>query len=278
MALVLGYARPRCQVNHGYRLVETTSRPGKQLPACQDQVTEYRFGPNRIRWHRVDQCRVVGAQQQPLRSKGDSKIWWGIVAIFVLSALFVTGCQPSAESPEEPALETSFPAETTSPLPTRETPTELTAVSSRTPSQEVEPSKTPVMEASEAPVESEQPGLATPEISPIVTADAADVIVDLARQQLAAYLSISPEMIEVVAVESVLWRDSSLDCPLPGFAYTQAAVEGFRIDLSVGDQLFTYHADDRGRVILCQDGQPILPDLPAKPGEIDDGQPWIPID
>jgi hypothetical protein len=197
--------------------------------------------------------------------------------MLALGAVFVTGCQPSGESPEEPVLESSYPAETVSPIPARETPSEPSALSSSTPSQKQTPSKTAAAAVSGTPSNGEQPDLTIPENPPIVTANAANAIVDLARQQLAAYLSISPETIEVVAVEAVLWSDGSLDCPLPGFAYTQAAVEGYRIDLSVGDRLFTFHADDRGRVILCQDGQPILPDMPVEPGEIDDGQPSIPI-
>ena len=67
----------------------------------------------------------------------------------------------------------------------------------------------------------------------------------------------------VTAAEDVTWPDGSLGCPQPGMVYTQALVPGYRIQLRAGSQSWDYHADMRGRLVLCPPGQAGVP-LPAQ--------------
>ena len=75
--------------------------------------------------------------------------------------------------------------------------------------------------------------------------------VELAKADLAAHLG-SEEGIVVVLVEDVTWRDGSLGCPQPGMAYTQALVDGYRIELSDGDTIYAYHGAVGRDPFLCE--------------------------
>jgi hypothetical protein len=102
----------------------------------------------------------------------------------------------------------------------------------------------------------------------------AEKAVSWARSDLADQEEIAPEQIEVVSVESVEWRNSSLGCPQPGQVYLQVITPGYRIVLRVGEETFEYHAaEDSDRAILCEDNvssrlqPPSLPSLPQVPTE-----------
>ena len=75
--------------------------------------------------------------------------------------------------------------------------------------------------------------------------------VDMARADLAARLG-SADAIVVVAVEDVTWRDGSLGCPQPGMSYTQALVDGYRIELSDGTTTYFYHGAVGRDPFLCE--------------------------
>ena len=55
-------------------------------------------------------------------------------------------------------------------------------------------------------------------------------------------LATSRSTIEVVTVEEVTWRDSSIGCPMKGMQYTQVLTPGTRIVLQHDDSTFSYHA------------------------------------
>lgn len=56
---------------------------------------------------------------------------------------------------------------------------------------------------------------------------------------------------EVVSVEAVTWPDSSLGCPSPGVAYTQALVDGMRVVVSVDGQQYDYRFGSGDQPKLC---------------------------
>ena len=99
-----------------------------------------------------------------------------------------------------------------------------------------------------------------------------------ARTALAAWLGIPEESVQVILVESVEWPDASLGCPQPGQAYTQVVTPGFRFTLQVAGRPYLVHTDLSHLAVVCsEDGVPSAPLLPIVPGEIDDGEPWMPV-
>ena len=74
-----------------------------------------------------------------------------------------------------------------------------------------------------------------------------------ARSDLAQKLGLDLATIEVVAYEVAIWRDGSLGCPQPGMMYTQALVDGYLIQLRVGEQTYNYHGANGHDPFLCID-------------------------
>ena len=72
-----------------------------------------------------------------------------------------------------------------------------------------------------------------------------------ARRDLAARIGVAESRLELVAVESVEWRDASLGCPEPDRFYAQVITPGYRIALRAGGEQHEYHSDAGGRVVYC---------------------------
>lgn len=85
--------------------------------------------------------------------------------------------------------------------------------------------------------------------------------VDLAVADLAARLSVDAGTVATVADEQVTWRDGSLGCPQPDMSYTQALVNGYRIQLAVDGVTYWYHGANGAPPFACDNPQP-----PAPPG------------
>ncbi|GAB4212273.1 MAG: hypothetical protein OHK0022_47890 [Roseiflexaceae bacterium] len=79
-------------------------------------------------------------------------------------------------------------------------------------------------------------------------------LVALARQQLAGKEAVQDSEINVVSVEEVEWRDSSLGCPEPDTMYMQVITPGYRITLEAKGKRYTYHSNMGEQVILCEKG------------------------
>ena len=73
----------------------------------------------------------------------------------------------------------------------------------------------------------------------------------LAIADLAAHTGVDPADIDVVAHEQVTWPDGSLGCPKPGYSYTQALVDGYRIVLRAGAEDYAYHGADGQKPFRC---------------------------
>lgn len=72
---------------------------------------------------------------------------------------------------------------------------------------------------------------------------------------LADSLSIDAEEVEIVSVEAVEWRDSSLGCPKPGQNYLSVITPGFRVLLKALGEQFEYHTNQDGTIVRqCQGG------------------------
>jgi hypothetical protein len=106
--------------------------------------------------------------------------------------------------------------------------------------------------------------------------------VEKAKADLAAYLNIEAGQIKVVEAQAVAWPDSSLGCPQPGTVYAQVITPGYYIVLESQRRLYPYHTDQGDQIVLCpgkasgSEAETPLPIIPINPGDIDDGQPWMP--
>jgi len=98
--------------------------------------------------------------------------------------------------------------------------------------------------------------------------------IDLAKNDLAERLGISEKQIEVVDVAKTTWPDASLGCPKLGVLYIQVVTDGYRILLDANGTIYEYHTDTGEQVLLCENLE--FPIIPVTPGEINDGQPWMP--
>lgn len=175
-------------------------------------------------------------------------------ALVALIAIGLAACGGASDL--EPAVE-SFASPTPPALATTETAPKL-GESTSIPSTENEPQLTPIGEV----------------ITP--GSEGSEYPVDAAVKDLAERLDVAPAAIQVDSLEKVIWKDASLGCPVPNVMYSQVLTEGFRVVLMIDGQVYPYHTDTRGSLVLCLSGIPELPILPLEPGEIQDGQPWMP--
>lgn len=103
-----------------------------------------------------------------------------------------------------------------------------------------------------------------------------EIMVEKAKEDLAQRLPIPKNQIALIEAIPVTWPDASLGCPQPGELYAKGNTPGYSIVLETSGNQYTYHTDIKTQAILCQ-GE-MLPLFPVKPGEIDDGQPWMPVE
>jgi hypothetical protein len=101
------------------------------------------------------------------------------------------------------------------------------------------------------------PGVDDSEAQPPPEPDPADYdgplahLVAIAMVDLAERLNVGTSEIEVVSVESVVWPDGSLGCPLPGMRYTQVQIDGAKIVLAVDGGVYNYHSGANRDPFLC---------------------------
>jgi hypothetical protein len=103
-----------------------------------------------------------------------------------------------------------------------------------------------------------------------------EAILSLAIADLSKRLTLDPDLIQVLSAKPMEWPDNSLGCPRPDEVYSQSTVAGYQILLEANGQSYLYHTDNKDSVVLCTESE--LPSFPVTPGEIDDGQPWMPVD
>ncbi len=124
-----------------------------------------------------------------------------------------------------------------------------------------------------APAEATKEPLAPPEAD--TPSPAAQEMARLSREDLSQRLGLAIEEITVLEVEAVTWPDASLGCPQPEKAYAEVLTPGFFIRLEAKGKQYLYHTDESTTVVLCTGGA--MPLFPVTPGDIQDGQPWMPV-
>lgn len=124
-----------------------------------------------------------------------------------------------------------------------------------------------------APAEATQEPLAPPRAD--TPSPAAQEMARLSREDLSQHLGLDIEEIKLLEVEAVTWPDASLGCPQPEKVYAEVLTPGFFVRLEAQGQQYLYHTDETSIVILCTGGA--LPVFPVTPGDIQDGQPWVPV-
>lgn len=149
-----------------------------------------------------------------------------VIALGLILGLLAAACGPGPTStPEPPELATVSPPASYTPQAVSPMPTERS-------------------------METPPPGHIPPQ---------EDLVVDQVVADLAARLEIASSAVEILALEDVVWPDASLGCPAPGKMYAQVETPGWLITLRAEDKTYSYHADQRGNYVLCQDGEPLEP-------------------
>lgn len=183
------------------------------------------------------------------------KLW-----LFIISAALLFILAACGGPTEEPAAEGTSPVQETNEAatPTTVDMDDVTEESAEgeTPEEMPEPGipdpvtpsvvdlskMTPEPASEEAPREIPAPGV--PNSSAIVANNAA--------QNLAESLGIDVGAVEIVSVQQVEWRDSSLGCPRPGQNYLMVITPGFRIILEADGEQYEYHSDMQGNMVQCR--------------------------
>jgi len=90
-------------------------------------------------------------------------------------------------------------------------------------------------------------------------------LIERAKNDLAARLSIPVAEISLVETKEVVWPDSSLGCPQPGMEYLQVPEDGAQILLQAQEKVYDYHVGGARGLFLCENasGSPYPP--PAAP-------------
>jgi hypothetical protein len=139
----------------------------------------------------------------------------------------------------------------------------------------------------EQPAISQSPIPTTPDVQLSDTENPTFVpreIIERTKADLVKQFGVNASQIRVMETKAVTWPDSSLGCPQPDMAYAQIITPGYWVLLEAKEQQYPYHTDQNEQIILClrdpsdlESGLP-LPVIPVNPNEIDDGQPWVPVD
>lgn len=128
----------------------------------------------------------------------------------------------------------------------------------------IETPGTPTKAASSAPPpivteESGEPTRATFIPSLAVEDGLSKKLTQLAIDDLANRLNTDAKGIKVISAEPTVWLNAAFGCPLSDKVYTQGRVPGFQIRLEAGGEIYVYHTDRTGIIILC-------PKQPDEPG------------
>ena len=102
-------------------------------------------------------------------------------------------------------------------------------------------------------------------------------LVEEARQDLMKRISVAEADIVLAKTVAMIWPDTSLGCPQPDMTYAQVLTPGYKVTFTVDGQFYTYHSDEDSSIIYCAVGDG-YPTIPINPGEIKDGEPWVPVD
>ena len=83
-------------------------------------------------------------------------------------------------------------------------------------------------------------------------------LVGIAQRLIATQLNLPTRRIRMVDVRSVVWTDSTLNCPAANSQIVQQDIDGYRIVVQAGDQNYLVHTDF-DRVVPCEFANEHLP-------------------
>jgi len=86
----------------------------------------------------------------------------------------------------------------------------------------------------------------------------------LAREAVAEQFEAGPGPIEIVSVQAVDFRDSSLDCPRPDMAYLQVITPGYRIVARADGEEFDVRVSANRGLICDMQGKQEQRNVPRK--------------
>lgn len=89
------------------------------------------------------------------------------------------------------------------------------------------------------------------EIAPPGVPDSSNIVANTAAQKLANELGIDAGEVQIITVERVEWRDSSLGCGRPGQNYMMVITPGYRIVLEANGEEYVFHSDMQGNMVQC---------------------------
>lgn len=89
----------------------------------------------------------------------------------------------------------------------------------------------------------DRPRLIRKELRPGTHARGLDVMVEQARQDLAAQLGTEPSQIRILGMTPQQWSDSAMECPEAGEDIVPGPIRGYRISLGYKGRVYTYHTD-----------------------------------
>jgi hypothetical protein len=184
-------------------------------------------------------------------------------ALAVVLAAWLSGCGASPAAVAPPPEATGSPTaghegEELESAPAR--PTGTPAASPESTARTKLPTETPVPDEESATSQSARatPGTRLP--------SGAGQIVEIAKEDLARRLGLSPGEIAVTSVEAVEWPDASLGCPQPDMTYAQVITPGYLIVLEAAGQTYEYHTNEDSSVVMCQrHGPDLVPLMPVAP-------------
>ena len=118
------------------------------------------------------------------------------------------------------------------------------------------PTSTTVPDGSDTVPENTGPGIEGWPVAP--------ELIEAALVDLMSTVGVALDEIVVLRAEPVTWRSGALGCPVPDRSYTQALVDGYRIELSVDGSTYWYHGAGDGDPFFC-----LEPVEPAPGGSAD---------
>ena len=81
------------------------------------------------------------------------------------------------------------------------------------------------------------------------------------RIALSERLGVDMDAVSVEGITETEWPDASLGCPAEGEMYAQVVTPGYEIVLSVDGETYSFHTDNSGAMVLCDDeGRPVSED------------------
>lgn len=90
------------------------------------------------------------------------------------------------------------------------------------------------------------------EAPPRSTGEVPDQYLEQVMADAAGKARSAPDRVEVIRAQAMQWRSGALGCPEPGMMYTQALVDGYWVELRVGNQSYDYRLDGQGNFRLCE--------------------------